>query len=115
MKGMNAQTTSARHQLARLLLVMVGIGEPLEPVIDAVAQVVRNALADPLAEIRLPIGEYAAQDGHSDDTKRRYQEPAFLPRRHGLAVLALNVDAIVDRQADELGHRKARRRGGEYA
>ena len=47
----------ARHELASLLLVVVGIGEPLEPVIDAVAKVVRYALADPLAQIRLSVGE----------------------------------------------------------
>ncbi len=92
----------AGHELARLLAVVVGVGEALEAVVDAVAQVVGHALGNPLAKVGLEEGEGAAQGGRAYDGQGGDDQRLGIAVGDQTAALHLGPEAEVDGPANEL-------------
>ena len=64
------------HQLTGLRAVMEGIAEPLEMVIELVAQVIGYFLGKELRQVALPVAEQAPREtGPSDAKCRQHQCP----------------------------------------
>ncbi len=81
-------------------LVVVGIGEPLDLVVEGEAQLIADMMGDGFAEIVLQEREQAAGDGHHQDGDGAPQQRLFstLPC-HGQDVLGL-VDGLAEQARD---------------
>jgi hypothetical protein len=87
----------ARHDLPRLGLVVVGVAQPLEVVVDLVADVVGDFLAHRLAQVLLAEGGYPSPHGESDDGQCREHEQALVAiETDDLAVLADRLQPEID-------------------
>ena len=81
--NMRMASTSLRgagHDLAGLHLVVVGVAEPLDGVVDLVAEVVGDALAEALADEGLCERGDAARDRKAHHEGGRQDERAAVPR-----------------------------------
>ncbi len=95
-----------------MLAVVIGVGEALEAVVDAVAHIVGDALGDPLAQVGLEEGEDAAEGGRGYDSERGDDQRLGVAVGDQLAALDLGAEAEVDGPADELGDGEDEASGG---